>query len=107
MSTPRRTASAATPSSAGTFRTRDGPPEEFINSFRQDYAEPRGAGFTVTADGARIAGADGEALVRIGLQTQGSGSVGRNDAVLTFVVDVSGSMGEPDGWISCAMPCIP
>lgn len=28
-------------------------PEEFVNSFRQDYRRPDGNGFTVTVDGAR------------------------------------------------------
>jgi Ca-activated chloride channel family protein len=29
-------------------------PEEFVNSFRQDYAEPSGDGFAVHVDGARL-----------------------------------------------------
>src|SRR3954451_8133470 len=28
-------------------------PEEFVNAFRQDFPQPSGNGFTVTADGAR------------------------------------------------------
>ncbi|MGW7287229.1 VWA domain-containing protein, partial [Streptomyces sp. NPDC054847] len=34
-------------------------PEEFINSFRQDYPRPKGDGFTVTVDGARPGGGAG------------------------------------------------
>ncbi|HET6860918.1 MAG TPA: von Willebrand factor type A domain-containing protein [Streptomyces sp.] len=90
-------------------------PEEFVNSFRQDYPRPDGNGFSVTVDGARMPGADrpgeyaddhpdGEtgtdsgapwSLVRVGLATRGEQS-GRErpPAALTFVVDISGSMAE-------------
>ena len=74
-------------------------PEEFINYFRQDYRQPGGEGFTVTMDGAalpprhEIAEADRYRLLRVGLQTRADTSV-RSDVALTFVVDVSGSMGE-------------
>nr|WSX53175.1 von Willebrand factor type A domain-containing protein [Streptomyces sp. NBC_00974] len=77
-------------------------PEEFVNSFRQDYQEPDGDGFSVTVDGARTNDPDW-ALVRVGLATRsadgGAGGEGgesrRPPAALTFVVDVSGSMAEP------------
>ncbi|MGW6689094.1 YfbK domain-containing protein [Streptomyces sp. NPDC054961] len=80
-------------------------PEEFVNSFRQDYREPDGDGFSVTVDGARTTDADW-ALVRVGLATRtadgsdgsdgAAGGEGRRPpAALTFVVDVSGSMAEP------------
>ncbi|MFG2052479.1 von Willebrand factor type A domain-containing protein [Micromonospora sp. NPDC048930] len=74
-------------------------PEEFVNSFRQDYAEPAGDGFAVHVDGARLPGthravAD-ERLLRVGLQTRAEDRESRPDAALTFVIDVSGSMGEP------------
>ncbi|MBT2451053.1 von Willebrand factor type A domain-containing protein [Streptomyces sp. ISL-43] len=77
-------------------------PEEFVNSFRQDYREPDGDGFSVTVDGARTADANW-ALVRVGLATRsvnhGADTAGSQDrrppAALTFVVDVSGSMAEP------------
>ncbi|WP_371619413.1 VWA domain-containing protein [Streptomyces sp. NBC_00454] len=74
-------------------------PEEFVNSFRQDYQEPDGDGFSVTVDGARTTDADWS-LVRVGLATRGSGQGSdgaerRAPAALTFVVDVSGSMAEP------------
>ncbi|MFE5796020.1 von Willebrand factor type A domain-containing protein [Streptomyces sp. NPDC056503] len=70
-------------------------PEEFVNSFRPDYPRPADDGFSVTVDGART-GAEGWSLVRVGLATRGADRAGeRPPAALTFVVDVSGSMGEP------------
>ncbi|MGW0872665.1 YfbK domain-containing protein [Streptomyces sp. NPDC002740] len=70
-------------------------PEEFVNSFRQDYERPDGNGFSVTVDGART-GDDDWSLVRVGLATRTAGKQGeRPPAALTFVIDVSGSMGEP------------
>jgi Ca-activated chloride channel family protein len=70
-------------------------PEEFVNSFRQDYDRPDGAGFTVTVDGARTDEEDWS-LVRVGLATRSAGQEGeRPPAALTFVIDVSGSMAEP------------
>ncbi|MFI6482955.1 von Willebrand factor type A domain-containing protein [Nonomuraea sp. NPDC050663] len=70
-------------------------PEEFVNAFRQDYAEPSDNGFTVHVDGARVPGRTNEGLVRVGLQTRRSDAAARRPANLTFVVDVSGSMAEP------------
>src|SRR5262245_53656552 len=74
-------------------------PEEFVNAFRQDYAQPAGSGFSVTVDGSRMpstqqASADTR-LLRVGLQTRPEDISTRPDAALTFVIDVSGSMGEP------------
>ncbi|MEU6376646.1 von Willebrand factor type A domain-containing protein [Streptomyces sp. NPDC046909] len=70
-------------------------PEEFVNSFRQDYDRPDGNGFTVTVDGARTDGDDWY-LVRVGLATRAAESADeRPSAALTFVIDVSGSMAEP------------
>ncbi|GAA3441137.1 vWA domain-containing protein [Planomonospora venezuelensis] len=69
-------------------------PEEFVNSFRQDYREPADDGFAVHVDGAR-APENGTALLRVGLQTRREDPETRRPANLTFVVDVSGSMGEP------------
>ncbi|MGW3622605.1 YfbK domain-containing protein [Streptomyces sp. NPDC000880] len=85
-------------------------PEEFVNSFRQDYPRPKGNGFSVTVDGARPGSAEGEirgqgddgagggdwSLVRVGLSTRPSDRKGeRPSAALTFVIDISGSMAEP------------
>ncbi|MEG8277575.1 vWA domain-containing protein [Streptomyces sp. AHA2] len=70
-------------------------PEEFVNSFRQDYERPDGDGFTVTVDGART-GDEDWSLVRVGLATRPAERTGeRSPAALTFVIDVSGSMAEP------------
>ncbi|KUM69494.1 vWA domain-containing protein [Streptomyces curacoi] len=70
-------------------------PEEFVNSFRQDYDRPDGNGFTVTVDGARTDREDWS-LVRVGLATRPAPDAGeRPPAALTFVIDISGSMAEP------------
>jgi Ca-activated chloride channel family protein len=73
-------------------------PEEFVNSFRQDYPQPEGNGFAMQLDGARLPGTHrigGDVrLLRIGLQTRAEPASERSDAALTFVIDVSGSMGD-------------
>ncbi|MGW1538950.1 YfbK domain-containing protein [Streptomyces sp. NPDC002309] len=70
-------------------------PEEFVNSFRQDYERPDGNGFSVTVDGARTTTEDWS-LVRVGLATRpAEDEEERPPAALTFVIDVSGSMAEP------------
>ncbi|MGW6734769.1 YfbK domain-containing protein [Streptomyces sp. NPDC055013] len=70
-------------------------PEEFVNSFRQDYDRPDGNGFSVTVDGART-DREGWSLVRVGLATRPASDPGeRPPAALTFVIDISGSMAEP------------
>jgi Ca-activated chloride channel family protein len=68
-------------------------PEEWVNAFRQDYAQPPDDGFAVHVDGARLPSRD-EAVLRVGLQTRASDAAERRPANLTFVVDVSGSMAE-------------
>ncbi|MFI6761830.1 von Willebrand factor type A domain-containing protein [Micromonospora sp. NPDC050417] len=76
-------------------------PEEFVNSFEQDYPEPGGDGFAVHIDGARPPTNHGTTvddelrLMRVGLQTRSDEAENRPDAALTFVVDTSGSMAEP------------
>ncbi|MEV6175548.1 von Willebrand factor type A domain-containing protein [Streptomyces sp. NPDC051954] len=70
-------------------------PEEFVNSFRQDYDRPDGDGFSVTVDGARTT-MDDWSLVRVGLATRTAEEADeRRPAALTFVIDISGSMAEP------------
>ncbi|MFF7048321.1 von Willebrand factor type A domain-containing protein [Streptomyces griseorubiginosus] len=71
-------------------------PEEFVNSFRQDYDRPDGNGFTVTVDGART-DQDDWSLIRVGLATRNAEDDAdeRPPAALTFVIDISGSMAEP------------
>ncbi|GAA2351208.1 hypothetical protein Cme02nite_24460 [Catellatospora methionotrophica] len=75
-------------------------PEEFVNAFDQHYPQPKGDGFAVHVDGSRLP-ASHEAsretrLLRVGLQTRGEDSEQRKNAALTFVIDVSGSMDDPD-----------
>ncbi|MFD7813813.1 von Willebrand factor type A domain-containing protein [Streptomyces sp. NPDC059785] len=78
-------------------------PEEFVNSFPQDYRRPAGNGFSVTVDGARTGTVDGDrtggsdwSLLRVGLATRAAETDReRPPAALTFVIDISGSMGEP------------
>jgi Ca-activated chloride channel homolog len=71
-------------------------PEEFVNFFRTDYAEPDGDGFSVTFDGVELppwyASGDATHLLRVGLQTRSEPAAERPDVNLTFVIDVSGSM---------------
>ncbi|OSC70445.1 hypothetical protein B5180_24675 [Streptomyces sp. BF-3] len=75
-------------------------PEEFVNSFRQGYERPKGNGFSVNIDGARIGGGGGTgasdwSLLRVGLATKTAPPTSeRPPAALTFVVDISGSMAE-------------
>lgn len=72
-------------------------PEEFVNSFKQNYEQPADDGFSVSSDGARTDSEDWS-LLRVGLSTRAE-SEGYADrrapAALTFVIDVSGSMAEP------------
>ncbi|MFD3974644.1 von Willebrand factor type A domain-containing protein [Streptomyces cyaneofuscatus] len=74
-------------------------PEEFVNSFKQGYERPKGNGFSVTVDGARIPDGSGPSdwsLLRVGLATKAAPpSSERPPASLTFVVDISGSMAGP------------
>lgn len=78
-------------------------PEEFVNSFKQGYERPKGNGFSVTVDGARIpnvsasgSGPSDWSLLRVGLATKAAPpSSERPPASLTFVVDISGSMAGP------------
>ncbi|MFD8465568.1 von Willebrand factor type A domain-containing protein [Streptomyces cyaneofuscatus] len=78
-------------------------PEEFVNSFKQGYERPKGNGFSVTVDGARIPNGSGSgsgpsdwSLLRVGLATKAAPpSSERPPASLTFVVDISGSMAGP------------
>jgi len=76
-------------------------PEEFINAVSEQYPQPAGNGFTVNVDGTRLpqthrlSNPGDVRLLRVGLQTRTENQDSRPDAALTFVIDVSGSMGEP------------
>jgi Ca-activated chloride channel family protein len=68
-------------------------PEEFINFFKQDYAQPSNVAFGIYADGApSFYNADGTYLVRFGIQGYSVPEGERQPANLTFVIDISGSM---------------
>ena len=67
--------------------------EEFINYFKYDYPQPKETfGVTVEASPSRFA--KGRHLVRIAIRAKDVGKDKRTPAVLTFVVDVSGSMAQ-------------
>ncbi len=66
--------------------------EEYINFFDQDYTPPTESAFAIHIDGAPSPYAENYHLVRIGLQGYEVPADERPDVVLTFVIDVSGSM---------------
>lgn len=68
--------------------------EEFVNAFDQGYAAPRDAAFTIYADGAPAPYGfeEGSYILRFGVQGYRVEDYERKPAVLTFVIDVSGSM---------------
>ncbi len=69
--------------------------EEFINYFDYGYANPAAdATFAITLDGAPspFVAEPNRRLLRVGLQGYALPAAERQDAVLTFVIDVSGSM---------------
>ena len=69
--------------------------EEFINAFDYDYTPPTDAAFALHLEGApsKFSERERSQLLRIGIQGRVVPDVDRKDAVLTFVIDVSGSMG--------------
>jgi Ca-activated chloride channel family protein len=69
--------------------------EEFVNYFHQDYPTPPDVAFAVYADAALSPfHSDGSTLLRIGVQGYVVPDSERKSMVLTFVIDVSGSMGS-------------
>ena len=68
--------------------------EEFVNYFGPGYPEFDDTDFRIYADGSPSPFRDGFELVRIGLQARTVDESERPTARLTFVVDVSGSMGR-------------
>jgi Ca-activated chloride channel homolog len=70
--------------------------EEFVNSFDYDYPPPHHGVFAIYADAAKWRfglGRQDSVLLRIGLQAREVAWNNRQAATLTFVIDVSGSMG--------------
>ena len=68
--------------------------EEFVNAFDYDYLPPSAEAFAVHVEGAPSRFGDGKRLqlLRIGIQGRIVPDENRKDAMLTFVIDVSGSM---------------
>ena len=69
--------------------------EEFVNSFESGYAAPEDATFALFADGAPSPFVnDGTYLIRFGVKGYEVPDYARKPLALTFVIDVSGSMGD-------------
>jgi len=67
--------------------------EEWVNAFAQGYPAPEKDAFAILADGGPTPfTAEGEVLLRIGLQARTVANRDRQQASLTFVMDTSGSM---------------
>ena len=68
--------------------------EEFVNAFDYNYDPPTEGAFAIQIDGAPSKFGEGKRLqlLRIGLQGREVPSEHRKDAILTFIIDVSGSM---------------
>ena len=66
--------------------------EECVNFFAQDYPAPDTGDFRISVDGAPSPFGEGYHLLRIGLRARDVRPAARRPAVLTFVIDVSGSM---------------
>jgi Ca-activated chloride channel family protein len=70
-------------------------PEEWVNYFDQGYAAPESGAFAIHADGGPTPFLRAnEVLLRVGVKARESSTAQRPGAALTFVVDVSGSMGD-------------
>jgi Ca-activated chloride channel family protein len=69
--------------------------EEFVNYFDPGYPKPPEVAFGIYADGARSPFQDdGTYILRFGIQGYEVAGYARKPASLTFVIDVSGSMGR-------------
>ncbi|RKU10980.1 hypothetical protein C6501_13360 [Candidatus Poribacteria bacterium] len=68
--------------------------EEFVNTFDYNYTPPTEDAFAVHIEGAPSQFGEGKRLqlLRIGIQGRVIPETDRKDAILTFVIDVSGSM---------------
>lgn len=70
--------------------------EEFVNYFRYRLPQPKDGALGVTLDAAPSPFTAGKTLLRVGVQGRRLAMSERKPAHLTFLVDVSGSMGSPD-----------
>lgn len=69
--------------------------EEFLNYFKMEYPDPESGAFSINLQGAPSPfGGEGTYLVKVGIQGKHIAQWQRKDALLTFVIDVSGSMRE-------------
>jgi len=68
--------------------------EEYVNYFNYNYAGPETGAFAIHLEGAPSPFGEGYYLLRVGLQGKRIDASQRKDAMLTFLVDVSGSMGD-------------
>jgi Ca-activated chloride channel family protein len=69
--------------------------EEFLNYFKMEYPDPESGAFSINLEGASSPfGGEGTYLVKVGIQGKHIAQWQRKDALLTFVIDVSGSMRE-------------
>lgn len=72
--------------------------EEFVNYFDYTYPEPEQGAFGISIDSAPSPWGSGDTrstqIVRVGIQGKHIDTSQRKDAVLTFVIDVSGSMAD-------------
>jgi len=71
--------------------------EEFLNYFNYEYPDPSSGAFSINLEGSTSPfGGEGTYLVKVGVQGKHIANWQRKDALLTFVIDVSGSMNEDD-----------
>ncbi len=70
--------------------------EEFVNFFRQDYADFTEPDFRILLEGAPSPFGTGYHLVRVGIKGRQIDARDRKPASLVFVIDVSGSMARED-----------
>jgi Ca-activated chloride channel family protein len=69
--------------------------EEFINYFNMEYPDPESGTFSINLEGGPSTfGEDGAHLLKVGIQGRHIPEWERKDAILTFVIDASGSMRE-------------
>ena len=69
--------------------------EEFVNYFNMEYPDPASGAFSINLEGAPSPFNDeGTFLLKVGIQGRHIADWQRKDALLTFVIDVSGSMNE-------------
>jgi Ca-activated chloride channel family protein len=70
--------------------------EEIVNAFDYGDRAPEHATFRIFVEGAPAPFAAGRQLVRLGIKGRRLGREEQRPAVLTFLVDASGSMAQPD-----------